>query len=76
MTLEIPKTDVNVIDAAARGTGEGLHLMLDVIAMLVSFMALVALLNGGWGAIHRYARAGFPEPPDRARAGSSVRSPG
>jgi CNT family concentrative nucleoside transporter len=50
--LDIPKTDVNVIDAAARGTTEGLHLMLNVIAMLVSFIALVALLNGAMGAIH------------------------
>ncbi len=58
--LEIPKTDVNVIDAAARGTGEGLHLMLNVIAMLVSFIALVALLNGAMGAIHGWA-AWFPE---------------
>jgi CNT family concentrative nucleoside transporter len=50
--LDIPKTDVNLIDAAARGTGEGLHLMLNVIAMLVSFIALVALLNGAMGLIH------------------------
>jgi len=58
--LDIPKTDVNVIDAAARGTGEGLHLMLNVIAMLVSFIALVALLNGAMGAIHGWA-GWFPE---------------
>jgi concentrative nucleoside transporter, CNT family len=50
--LDIPKTDVNVVDAAARGTSEGLHLMLNVIAMLVSFIALVALVNGGFGALH------------------------
>ncbi|HWB40687.1 MAG TPA: NupC/NupG family nucleoside CNT transporter [Gemmatimonadales bacterium] len=50
--LDIPKTDVNVVDAAARGTSEGLHLMLNVIAMLVSFIALVALVNGGFGAVH------------------------
>jgi concentrative nucleoside transporter, CNT family len=50
--LAIPKTDVNVVDAAARGTSEGLHLMLNVIAMLVSFIALVALVNGGFGALH------------------------
>jgi CNT family concentrative nucleoside transporter len=50
--LDIPKTDVNVVDAAARGTGEGLHLMLNVLAMLVSFIALVALINGGFGALH------------------------
>jgi concentrative nucleoside transporter, CNT family len=53
--LDMPKQDVNILDAAARGTGEGLHLMLNVIAMLVSFVALVALLNGGFGAVHRYA---------------------
>lgn len=50
--LDMPKTDVNVLDAAARGTSEGLHLMLNVIAMLVSFIALVALLNGLFGVIH------------------------
>jgi CNT family concentrative nucleoside transporter len=52
--LDLPKTDVNLLDAAARGTGEGLTLMLNVIAMLVAFVALVALLNGGFGAIHGY----------------------
>jgi len=50
--LAIPKTDVNLVDAAARGTSEGLQLMLNVIAMLISFIALVALLNGGFGAVH------------------------
>jgi CNT family concentrative nucleoside transporter len=53
--LAIPKTDVNVLDAAARGTSEGLQLMLNVIAMLVSFVALVALINGGFEAVHRWA---------------------
>lgn len=57
--LDIPKTDVNLLDAAARGTSEGLQLMLNVIAMLVSFVALVALVNGGFDAVHRYA-AWFP----------------
>jgi len=52
--VDIPKTDVNVVDAAARGTVEGLHLMLNVIAMLVSFIALVALLNGGFGWVHSH----------------------
>jgi CNT family concentrative nucleoside transporter len=43
--LEVERTDVNVIDAASRGTGEGLHLALNVAAMLVSFYALIALVN-------------------------------
>jgi CNT family concentrative nucleoside transporter len=45
--LNVEKTDVNVIDAIGRGTGEGLHLALNVGAMLISFLALVALLNAG-----------------------------
>jgi CNT family concentrative nucleoside transporter len=49
--LEVPKTDVNVIDAAGRGTGEGLHLALNVGAMLISFLALVALVNAGLGLV-------------------------
>jgi CNT family concentrative nucleoside transporter len=43
--LEVEQTDVNVIDAAGRGTGEGLHLALNVGAMLISFLALIALVN-------------------------------
>jgi concentrative nucleoside transporter, CNT family len=43
--LKIEKTDVNVIDAAGRGTSEGLALALNVGAMLISFMALIALVN-------------------------------
>src|SRR6266702_416153 len=50
--VDIPRTAVNIVDAAARGTGEGLHLMRNVIAMLVSFIALVALVNGGFGLVH------------------------
>ena len=58
--LDIPKQDVNLVDAAARGTGEGLHLMLNVIAMLISFIALIALVNGGMGWVHTKV-AFFPE---------------
>jgi CNT family concentrative nucleoside transporter len=43
--LKVERTDVNVIDAIGRGTGEGLHLALNVGAMLISFLALIALVN-------------------------------
>jgi len=43
--LVVARTDANVIGAAARGTGEGLNLALNVGAMLISFLALVALVN-------------------------------
>jgi CNT family concentrative nucleoside transporter len=49
--LQVEQTDVNVIDAAGRGTGEGLHLALNVGAMLISFIALVALVNGVLGYV-------------------------
>src|SRR5438874_3349339 len=62
--VEIPRTDVNVVDAAARGTTDGLHLMLNVIAMLVSFIALVALANGAFGWLHRYV----PWVPENVQA--------
>jgi len=47
--LEVERTDVNVIDAAGRGTGEGLQLALNVGAMLISFLALIALTNAVLG---------------------------
>ena len=50
--LDIERTDVNVIDAAGRGTGEGLALALNVGAMLISFLALIALLNALLGLAH------------------------
>lgn len=44
------KTDINLLDAACRGAGEGLQLSLNVMAMLIAFIALVAMANWaiGW----------------------------
>jgi len=50
--LEVEVTDVNVIDAVGRGTGEGLHLALNVGAMLISFLALIAMVNYLLGYAH------------------------
>ncbi|WP_369901791.1 NupC/NupG family nucleoside CNT transporter [Bacillus manliponensis] len=48
--LSTEREDANVIDAAARGASEGMHLVINVTAMLMAFIALIALLNGmlGW----------------------------
>jgi concentrative nucleoside transporter, CNT family len=51
--LEVERTDVNVIDAAGRGTGEGLQLALNVGAMLISFLALIALVDALLGLAGR-----------------------
>jgi CNT family concentrative nucleoside transporter len=56
--LSIPKTDVNVIDAAGRGTGEGMHLAMNVLAMLISFVSLIALVNALLGVVHWHTVAG------------------
>ncbi|MBQ4833593.1 NupC/NupG family nucleoside CNT transporter [Pseudoalteromonas sp. MMG010] len=42
---------VNVIDAAAAGAANGMHLALNVGAMLLAFVALIALLNGLLGGV-------------------------
>jgi CNT family concentrative nucleoside transporter len=44
--IHVEKTAVNVIDAAAQGAGDGLHLVLNIAAMLIAFLALIAMLNG------------------------------
>ena len=60
---EIPQTDVNIevkvenheaniLDAAARGAFDGGQLAFNVAAMLIAFIALVALVNGVLGGLH------------------------
>lgn len=43
--MEVEKTASNIIDAAAAGAGDGLRLALNIGAMLLAFIALIALLN-------------------------------
>lgn len=51
IVMEKDKSSVNVVDAAARGAADGLQLALNVGAMLLAFIALIALLNGMLGGI-------------------------
>jgi len=49
----------NLLGAIARGTTDGLSLALNIAAMLISFLALIALTNGILGGIHNeLARVG------------------
>jgi CNT family concentrative nucleoside transporter len=41
------KPDANLLDAASRGTREGLGLALNIAAMLISFLGIIALINLG-----------------------------
>src|ERR671918_1482579 len=45
LRMEVEKPGANVIEAAAGGAGQGMQLALNVGAMLMAFVALVALLN-------------------------------
>src|SRR5512133_1907292 len=57
--VKIEKTAVNVIDAAAQGAGDGLHLALNIAAMLIAFLALIAMLNGILGGLHNMRYMGW-----------------
>jgi CNT family concentrative nucleoside transporter len=59
--FKVERVDANVIDAATRGTAEGVSLAINVGAMLVAFTALVALINAfiGWMTVKSHIA-----PPD------------
>jgi len=64
----LPRTSVNIVDAAAQGAIDGLRLALNVAAMLVAFVALIALVNFPLAALSRtefvsniLGQAGLPE---------------
>lgn len=62
--VEMPQMEkeTNILGAIARGTVDGLHLALNVGAMLITFIALLALLNAIMGGIHNWPHmAWFPE---------------
>ena len=66
LKVEVEKPGVNVIDAAARGAGEGLQLALNIAGMLIAFLALIALVNGAFGWVHGLPGfAWFPESLQR-----------
>src|SRR6202163_4582276 len=50
--MENVERDTNFIGALARGTGEGLGMAINVGAMLIAFLAMIALTNGIMGGIH------------------------
>ncbi|HSS07828.1 MAG TPA: nucleoside transporter C-terminal domain-containing protein, partial [Rhodanobacteraceae bacterium] len=73
--LEVERTTANVIDAAATGAGDGLRLALNVGAMLLAFIALIALANwpiqwlgghawGDGGSINAWLSASAGRPVD------------
>ena len=55
----------NLLGAIARGTSDGLHLALNIGAMLIAFLALIALLDGIMGGIHSHV-GWFPSSMERS----------
>ncbi|HWO35093.1 MAG TPA: NupC/NupG family nucleoside CNT transporter [Candidatus Acidoferrum sp.] len=51
---EKTEKEENLLGAVARGTTDGLHLALNIAAMLISFLALIALTNGILGGLHNW----------------------
>jgi CNT family concentrative nucleoside transporter len=52
--IDVERPGVNLIDAAGRGAGDGLHLALNIAGMLIAFLALIAMVNGGFGWLHAH----------------------
>jgi concentrative nucleoside transporter, CNT family len=52
--MHVEKTSSNVIEAAAGGASDGLKLALNIAAMLLAFISLIALINAllGWAGGH------------------------
>jgi concentrative nucleoside transporter, CNT family len=55
-TVKMPEMqkDSNFLAAISRGTTDGLHLAINVAAMLIAFLALIALINGIMGGTHNW----------------------
>ncbi len=49
--IPVEKPDANVIEALARGATEGMSLVLNVVAMLIAFVAMVFLVNAIIGVV-------------------------
>ena len=64
--LAVPRdrSGTNALDALARGTGEGLKLALNIAAMLIVFIALIAMIDGVLGWV-----GGWGGDPDSGAAG-------
>ena len=57
--LSVDEKHVNVVDAATKGALDGMKLTLNVVAMLIAFLALVALVDAVLGLIGEWVGALF-----------------
>ncbi|MCW3076597.1 MAG: Na+ dependent nucleoside transporter domain protein [Bacteroidetes bacterium] len=50
--LEVKKEHTNLIDAISHGAADGMKIAINVIAMLIGFISLIALINFGLGKLY------------------------
>ncbi len=66
--VQVEKNATNVVEAAANGASDGLQLALNVGAMLIAFIAFIALINyvlkdiGTWTGANNYLKATYGKP--------------
>jgi CNT family concentrative nucleoside transporter len=61
-TQETPRETVNGLDALCQGASEGMKLALHVLAMLIAFVSIVAMANGGLSALLGLVGIDQPRP--------------
>ena len=63
--MQMKSKNVNVLDAAAEGASSGMSLAINIAAMLMAVIALIAMINGGLGLIGEGINAlfGINMPP-------------
>ncbi len=59
--IKLEKTSDNIFDAVCSGAGVGMKLVLNIIAMLLAFVALIAMLNWGISQLHLLVAPGTAE---------------
>src|SRR5246127_1118204 len=51
VSLEVKKEHTNLIDAISHGAADGMKISINVVAMLIGFIALIAFINYGLGKL-------------------------
>ncbi|HKC24423.1 MAG TPA: NupC/NupG family nucleoside CNT transporter [Thermoanaerobaculia bacterium] len=52
--VKVEREHANVVEAAAAGASQGVALAINIVAMLIAFIALIGLVNGGFGWVGRH----------------------
>ncbi len=60
--ISVEKETANVFDAVCVGAGDGLRLALNVVAMLLAFISIIAMLNWGIAEAHRWFEPAVQDP--------------